>query len=57
MKLIDKSKKSNKKCEHCKNWSGWTSSKCSLSGEDKKYYQRCKSFEWNPSMKYKGVGE
>lgn len=39
---IDRSKKSNIKCEHCKYWYGWPSEKCKLSGEEKQYYQRCK---------------
>lgn len=50
---IDKSKKSNIKCEHCKSWSGWDSEKCNLTGEEKHYYQRCKKFGWNERLLYK----
>lgn len=52
-RLIDKSKKSNIKCEHCEHWSGWQSSGCCLSGEPKEYYQRCKQFSWNKRLNYK----
>lgn len=52
---VDTSKKSNVKCEHCKYWdyenisldgSGNRCAKCGKSGEVKKYYNRCKMFEW-----------
>lgn len=33
---IDISKKSNKKCEHCENWTGWETMQCKLNGEKKK---------------------
>lgn len=50
---IDRSKKSNIKCEHCSHWSGWLSEKCKLSGDVKQYYQRCKNFNWSTRLKYK----
>ena len=47
---IDKTKKSNIKCEHCryadrpKQWSDtWH---CSLHQKEVKYWNRCKQFEW-----------
>lgn len=50
---IDKSKKSNIKCEHCKHWSGWLMEQCTVDHKFKKYYQRCKEFEWKSSLIYK----
>lgn len=54
---VDKSKKSNIKCEHCKFYhirkpNGDNEYKCHnpLSdrfGEELHYWNRCKSFEWN----------
>jgi len=41
---LDKSKKSNIKCEHCKYWN--SAHNCELSGVYKWYYQRCKNFAW-----------
>ena len=54
-KPVDKSKKSNIKCEHCEHWDKdeqtYTSKlgylpTCAVSGEPKCYYNRCKNFEW-----------
>lgn len=53
MRTIDKTKKSNIKCEHCVHWSGWLMSQCKLKKECKQYYQRCKQFDWNPKLNYK----
>jgi hypothetical protein len=44
-KKLDKSKKSNIKCEHCKYWN--SAHNCELSGAHKWYYQRCKDFAWH----------
>lgn len=52
MRTIDKQKKSNVKCEHCAHWSGWRSGKCSITGAEKNYYNRCKNFCWATSLKY-----
>ena len=47
-KPIDKSKKSNIKCEHCNNWDR-KHCICTLTNENKNYWNRCKSFEWAES--------
>lgn len=52
-KPIDRSKKSNIKCEHCANWTGWASEKCKMTGQEKRYYQKCKIFSWNERLTYK----
>ncbi len=58
MRTIDKSKKSNRKCEHCKHWSGWMTKNCTRHCKDTNYYNTCKEFEWNPKLAYKdGDGE
>lgn len=54
MKPIDKSKKSNIKCEHCGHWTGWQTSNCLLSGLDKNYWNRCKLFCWREDKEYVG---
>ena len=62
---IDKTKKSNIKCEHCKFWCEW-----SYYGENKDYYcknpcspqhnnqrnywNRCKQFEWKDKTETEG---
>ena len=60
---VDKTKRSNIKCEHCKHFD--TEHKmevfvlnhlenrdtCALTGESKQYWNRCKGFEW--ADKYK----
>ena len=50
---IDKTKKSNIKCEHCRyvdrpeQWDNtWY---CALHQKDVKYWNRCKQFEWAES--------
>lgn len=53
MRPIDKSKKSNIKCEHCKNFSGGC--KCLLNGEFRNYWNRCKKFEWRKDRQYIGM--
>lgn len=50
---IDKSKKSNRKCEHCKSWGGWSQPQCIKKGCETRYYNVCKDFEWNPKLPYK----
>lgn len=50
---IDKTKKSNIKCEHCEHWGGWKRQVCDISGEAKYYYNRCKKFEWASDKEYK----
>ena len=59
MRTIDKTKKSNIKCEHCEYWNKdsddfiqnkktleimWP---CTESGKYKAYYQRCSAFKWH----------
>ena len=52
-KPVDKSKKSNIKCEHClfadkeRGEDCW----CSLHEKSKKYWNRCKDFKWD--IRYK----
>lgn len=56
---INRSKKSNIKCEHCENWilpqgiphSAWDYI-CRLSGEPKNYWSKCKKFEWRKDREY-----
>ena len=54
---IDKTKKSNIKCEHCKFWNrsidngNYVDTECKCKGSPKygtqtKYWNRCKQFEW-----------
>ena len=42
---IDKTKKSNVKCEHCRYWNS-DDGICCLTKEKKNYWNRCKQFEW-----------
>lgn len=42
---IDKTKKSNIKCEHCRYWNA-DDGICYLTKEKKNYWNRCKKFEW-----------
>ena len=52
---VDTTKKANIKCEHCEYWvqerdpdnNGQEVTYCCLSGENKNYWNRCKSFKWN----------
>ena len=58
---LDKSKKSNIKCEHCRHWQyekqlgAWIDSPalkvCEYTGEPKSYWCRCKKFEWKYEWK------
>lgn len=55
---LDKTKKSNIKCEHCKHYDkehtkpAWCFNHiediptCDITGEAKHYWNRCKQFEW-----------
>ena len=46
---VDRSKKSNIKCEHCKHWAGKSADinkVCNVTGNVRNYYNRCKNFEW-----------
>ena len=49
-KKVDKTKKSNIKCEHCiafdndKKCGGW----CAIHSKPKNYWNRCKDFIWHP---------
>ena len=52
---IDRSKKSNIKCEHCANWHD---NKhyfiCLITGEIKEYWRAgCEKFTWDETKKYK----
>lgn len=60
-KPIDKSKKSNKRCQNCRNWKGdyipnelylTARRPCLISGDGKYYYQCCKQFEWDDEKTY-----
>ena len=45
-KKVDKTKKSNIKCEHCESYDkdiGW----CCIKEKKKNYWNRCKDFIWN----------
>ena len=53
MRTVDKTKKSNIKCEHCKYWTkeGLSNYHCvnkesQYYKEFRWYYNRCKAFEW-----------
>lgn len=49
---VDKTKKANIKCEHCKY--GKTDAErnyfCTLKKEKKNYWNRCKDFEWKEEV-------
>lgn len=54
LRKLDKSKKSNIKCEHCKHileraivFLGEKNYLCNLSSEPINYWNRCKNFEWH----------
>lgn len=52
MRKLDKSKKSNIKCEHCKYMieAGFYGEKpylCDLNSKPINYWNRCKDFEWH----------
>lgn len=42
---IDRSKKSNIKCEHCSNWNRRTG-ECACTHNVTNYWNRCKQFAW-----------
>lgn len=50
MRKVDKTKKSNIKCEHCKHYKYENKyvlkNHCGLNGNEKNYWNRCKQFEW-----------
>lgn len=55
MKLIDKSKKSNRRCCNCAHWSGGSSDEgmlCLYRNETKNYWNCCKNFEWSRGKQY-----
>lgn len=45
MRKVDRSKKSNIKCEHCKFWNK-EAMICLRHNIPKNYWNRCKDFEW-----------
>lgn len=51
---IDKSKKSNIKCEHCAywKWAGDDSGICTKLNEYRTYWRRCKKFGWKKGKDY-----
>ena len=56
-KPVDKSKKSNIKCEHCKyfvrgDWKQGVTAHCKLTMYYRNYWNRCKSFEWAEKYNY-----
>lgn len=55
MKLVDKSKKSNRRCCNCAHWSGGSSDEgmlCLYRNETKNYWNCCKNFEWSRGKQY-----
>ena len=56
-KPIDKTKKSNIKCEHCsfmdKPSEPWGECWCALHQKEVHYWNRCKGFMWDASKTYK----
>ena len=55
-KPIDRTKKSNIKCEHCKFWCEWSyyeyycnNRKSKHYDNQRNYWNRCKQFEWAES--------
>ncbi len=58
MRTIDKSKKSNLKCEHCKNYKSGIQENGTrtLTNDEKKYWNRCKDFQWSGRLNYKTGG-
>lgn len=60
--MIDKSKKSNRKCENCEHFIetdkrdgyGFFLYVCNITQEPKYYYNKCKKFEWSSRKEYKG---
>lgn len=59
MRLIDKSKKSNIKCEYCGHFAEaygnvYEDCKCTLNGQPRSYWNRCKQFVWREDRQYVG---
>ena len=54
MRTVDKSKKSNIKCEHCE-YSAKSDFNCFciLSGKVIDYWRKCEFFEWSSRITYK----
>lgn len=46
---VNRSKKSNIKCEHCQYWTKFEDF-CILLKEHKNYWNRCKSFKWREDI-------
>lgn len=62
MRPIDKSKKSNIKCEYCGNFAEpngniYEDCKCLITGQKRNYWNRCKNFVWREDRQYVGEGE
>jgi hypothetical protein len=53
MRLIDKSKPVNRKCEHCGNYRSGLIGQCKLTGKLLEYWKVCKDFEWDTTKQYK----
>ena len=47
--MVDTTKQSNRKCEHCEFWDRGAM-KCKKTGEHKYYYHRCKQFQWRADL-------
>ena len=53
-RTVDKTKKSNIKCQHCDNWRCHDYiAYCALTGSKTNYWNRCKHFEWTTDIDYK----
>ena len=46
MRTVDKTKKSNIKCEHCENFDA-SSGICSAHNAKRNYWNRCAEFNWH----------
>ena len=55
IRIVDKSKNSNVKCEHCEHWKKITDweYRCDINGKKKNYWNRCKNFEWMKTIQGK----
>lgn len=60
-KPIDKSKRSNRRCQNCRSWKGdyipnklylTAQRPCVITGNGKYYYNCCKAFGWNDEKTY-----
>ena len=51
MRVVDKSKKANIKCEYCGHFNG--SDMCILKAQERNYWNRCKEFVWREDKRYK----